>query len=57
MVFHLEKVDAAFTLLAKVLRYTSEYTDAEQARQFIWMLNYYLPIYLWSRREGAVTEA
>jgi hypothetical protein len=52
MVIHVDAVDSAFELLAKVLRYTGEYTDAEQAWQFVWMLNYYLPIYRWSRREG-----
>lgn len=47
--FHVDGVHSAFETLAKVLRYSGEYVDAEQAWQFLWLLNYYLPVYRWSR--------
>lgn len=52
MVFYVDVVDSAFEALAKVMRYTDQYAAAEQAWQFVWMVNYYLPIYLWSRARG-----
>ncbi len=49
MVFTLGPIHAIFETLARVLRYTDEQIRAHQAWQFMWMVNYYLPVYLWSR--------
>ena len=47
-------VNSTFELLAKLLGYTDSFSSVRslQALQFLWMLNYYLPIYLWSHRGG-----
>ena len=50
MVFNLGPVHSAFETLAKVLRYTDETIRAQQAWQFVWLVNYYLPVYGWSTR-------
>ena len=50
-VFKFHKVQSIFSFLAAFLHYQNEYSAKAQAWQFLWMLNYYLPIYLWSRRE------
>ena len=46
MVFHFRPVTLVFEQIAKVLRYTNEQTSAHQAWQFLWMANYYLPVFM-----------
>ncbi len=54
VVFHFDAVNSVFDVLAELMRYPSEHTRACQAWQFLWMLNYYLPVYLWSRVSSSV---
>ena len=49
--FKLGKVESIFSFLAGALHYQNEYSAKAQAWQFLWMTNYYLPVYLWSRRK------
>ena len=53
MVFLVPAVNSAFEALAKAMRYTDQYIPAYQAWQFVWLVNYYLPIYLWSRERDS----
>ena len=48
--FKFESVWAIFSTLGKFLRYTNNYNPGDyQTWQFIWMINYYLPVFFWSR--------
>lgn len=52
-IFNIDGVHSAFQTLGKFLRYTDEHAGAHQAWQFLWMLNYYLPIYWWSHHRSS----
>ena len=48
--FNFESVRTIFSTLGKFLRYTDNYNPGDyQTWQFIWMINYYLPVFFWSR--------
>lgn len=56
VISYVEGIQNFLKFLGQCMRYHDENARGYQAWQFLWMLNYYLPVFIWSYRTGKTSQ-